>query len=65
MCIVSLLQVLEMFVGIVYCVYQKEAEEVACELTKRGIKASCYHANLNAEYRVKVHHAWINNKIQV
>lgn len=37
--------------GIIYCFSQKETEQIAYELTKRSIKASAYHAQMNSDYR--------------
>ena len=34
-------------------------------LCQRGITAGCYHANMTAEDRTKVHVDWINDRIQV
>lgn len=51
--------------GIIYCLTQKDTEEVAREMQKFGIKASCYHANMDAKHRSKTHTSWINNDILV
>lgn len=49
--------------GIVYCLSQKDTEQVASDLSARGIKAQPYHANLDAQVRSKVHDNWLNNKV--
>ncbi|XP_067138641.1 ATP-dependent DNA helicase Q1-like isoform X2 [Centruroides vittatus] len=51
--------------GIIYCFSVKDCEEIASHLTKRGIKAQPYHAQLDAKTRSKVHHKWVSNEIQV
>lgn len=35
------------------------------ELQKRGIHAGCYHANLSAKERSRVHKLWTADQIQV
>jgi len=51
--------------GIIYCLSQKETEEVASQLCKRDIAAHCYHANMDPQTRSYVHHEWANNELQV
>jgi len=51
--------------GIIYCLSQKETEEVASQLRKRQITAHCYHANMDTETRSRVHHEWAKNELQV
>lgn len=51
--------------GIVYCFSRKECEQVAKELSQRGILADYYHADMDAYARQKVHTRWSNNKLQV
>ncbi|XP_076450110.1 ATP-dependent DNA helicase Q1-like isoform X2 [Babylonia areolata] len=51
--------------GIVYCFSQKESEEVARGLQKYGIKSLCYHANIPAKERSRVHQLWSSDQIQV
>ncbi|KAK3583264.1 hypothetical protein CHS0354_011151 [Potamilus streckersoni] len=51
--------------GIVYCFSKKEADDVTTELTRRGIKVGCYHADLMAVERSRVHQAWLADKIHV
>ena len=53
------------FAGIVYCFSQKESAEVARGLQKRGIQSLCYHANLAAKERSRVHRLWASDQIQV
>jgi len=51
--------------GIIYCLSQKETEEVASQLRKRQIAAHCYHANMDSEARSHVHRGWSKNELQV
>ena len=51
--------------GIVYCFSQKESAEVARGLQKQGIQSLCYHANLAAKERSRVHRLWASDQIQV
>ncbi|XP_053110001.1 ATP-dependent DNA helicase Q1 [Hemicordylus capensis] len=51
--------------GIIYCFSQKDAEQVTMSLQKLGIKAGTYHANMEPEYKSKVHKRWSSNEIQV
>ncbi|EDO32632.1 predicted protein, partial [Nematostella vectensis] len=51
--------------GIIYCFSRKDAEQVAIEMSSRGIKAACYHADMPPESRSQVHMAWTTNKLQV
>lgn len=51
--------------GIVYCLTQRDTEDVASELRKRKLNASCYHANMDAASRSRVHAEWSSNRLQV
>ncbi|CAF0754232.1 unnamed protein product [Adineta steineri] len=51
--------------GIVYCLSQKDAEEVCRELQRHCIKAGCYHAGLSALSRTQVHSKWLRNQLHV
>lgn len=51
--------------GIVYCYSTKEAEEVATGLQKKGVTAQPYHANLDLNYRTKIHKDWLSGKVKV
>jgi len=51
--------------GIVYCLSQRDTEEVANELCKRGLKANSYHANIDANSRSRIHSDWSSNVLQV
>jgi len=52
-------------IGIVYCLSQKDAEDVCVALQKFGIKAGCYHAGLSGLARTHVHEKWIKNQVHV
>ena len=52
-------------IGIVYCFSRKETEEVAVDLMSRGIKAGCYHADMDAKARSQVHRDWLSGVVQV
>ncbi|XP_052797318.1 ATP-dependent DNA helicase Q1-like [Mya arenaria] len=51
--------------GIIYTFSKKESGEVTVDLQSRGIKAGCYHADLSAQERSRVHRAWIANHVHV
>lgn len=51
--------------GIVYCFSRKDTAIVADDLTKLGVRSSCYHADLPANVRSRVHSLWMSNKVQV
>nr|XP_025877518.1 mediator of RNA polymerase II transcription subunit 34 isoform X8 [Oryza sativa Japonica Group]ABA95537.2 ATP-dependent DNA helicase, RecQ family protein, expressed [Oryza sativa Japonica Group]BAG92830.1 unnamed protein product [Oryza sativa Japonica Group] len=51
--------------GIVYCFSRKECEQVAKELSERGILADYYHADMDVISREKVHMRWSKSKLQV
>ncbi|XP_063361986.1 ATP-dependent DNA helicase Q1-like [Cydia amplana] len=50
--------------GIVYTHSIKDCEEIAMGLRKRGLKVACYHANLEADTRSKVHTKWHDKHYQ-
>ncbi|KAG8221890.1 hypothetical protein J437_LFUL006708, partial [Ladona fulva] len=50
--------------GIIYTTSIKDTEELMGDLRARGLRLGCYHANLPAELRSKVHHKWINGDYQ-
>lgn len=52
-------------VGILYCLSQKESEEMCRNLNASGIQAGCYHAGMTSHDRTESHMNWIDNKIQV
>lgn len=54
-----------MVTGIIYTFSKKDSEDVTADLQSRGIKAGCYHADLSARERSRVHKAWIENSIHV
>lgn len=51
--------------GIVYVFSQKDAESLSGDLQKRKVLAGCYHANMEAEEKTRIHRKWTNNQIQV
>ncbi|XP_074660156.1 uncharacterized protein LOC141912708 isoform X2 [Tubulanus polymorphus] len=51
--------------GIIYCLSQKDSEDVARDLQTYGIKTGCYHARLDAKQRSRVHKKWLEGQIQV
>ncbi|OWR53551.1 ATP-dependent DNA helicase Q1-like [Danaus plexippus] len=50
--------------GIIYTNSIKDSEEIAEGLKKRNLKIACYHANLSAEIRSKVHIRWHEKSLQ-
>ncbi|XP_046406879.1 ATP-dependent DNA helicase Q1-like isoform X2 [Ischnura elegans] len=50
--------------GIVYATSIKDTEELMFELRARGLRVGCYHANLEAELRSKVHKKWMSGEYQ-
>ncbi len=44
--------------GIVYCLTRKDTEQVAGELSQRGLACGCYHADMDAQYRQTCHMQW-------
>ena len=51
--------------GIVYCFSQSETEKIASDLCSRGIRAGCYHAQMDSHARTKVHEKWIKKQVHV
>ncbi|KAI5634832.1 DEAD/DEAH box helicase domain-containing protein [Phthorimaea operculella] len=50
--------------GIIYTHSIKDSEDIANGLRKRGLKVGCYHANMEAESRSKVHMKWHDKTYQ-
>ena len=53
------------YIGIVYCFSRKDSVTIASSLKSHGIKAACYHGDLDSQSRSQVHRAWTSNAIQV
>ncbi|EJD76172.1 ATP-dependent DNA helicase [Loa loa] len=51
--------------GIIYCFSRKECEELTKSLRAKGVKASHYHAFLDADKRNITHEKWLNGGINV
>lgn len=51
--------------GIIYVFSQKDAESLSGELQKRKVLAGCYHANMEAKEKSRIHRKWTRNDIQV
>lgn len=50
--------------GIIYTTSIKDCEELMEEMRKRNIRVGCYHANLDAALRSKVHAKWLSGEYQ-
>jgi ATP-dependent DNA helicase RecQ len=51
--------------GVIYVRNRKKTKEIASYLQKQGIKASYYHAGLNAAIRSTVQEDWMKEKVRV
>lgn len=51
--------------GIIYCRTRDSTEEVAQQLSKRGIKTIAYHAGLKESERIRVQEDWMSEKYPV
>ncbi|DBA90570.1 TPA: hypothetical protein ACH3X1_016763 [Trebouxia sp. C0004] len=51
--------------GIVYCLTRKDTEQVAAELSQRGLACGCYHADMDAQDRQTCHMQWSTGRLQL
>lgn len=51
--------------GIIYCLSRKTAEQLALDLSARGIRALPYHAGLSPQKRSEAQDLFINGRLQV
>ncbi|XP_067403669.1 ATP-dependent DNA helicase Q5 isoform X2 [Emydura macquarii macquarii] len=51
--------------GIVYCRMRDACDQLAIELSYRGVKAKAYHAGLKAAERTSVQNEWMEEKVPV
>jgi ATP-dependent DNA helicase RecQ len=51
--------------AIVYCMSRKQTEEVAAELSSRGLKAEAYHAGMDSRARHRVQEAFSSERLNI
>ena len=51
--------------GIVYAFSRKDADDIASQLTARGIVAASYHSDVDKAKKERIHQSWMRNKTQV
>lgn len=49
----------------VYKLVIYKGEQVAQELSSRGVRADCYHAQMDSHQRSRVHENWLKNRVHV
>lgn len=50
--------------GIVYCLSRSDVENVAEELTQRGISCAVYHSSISVEAKTRAHQQWLTGQVQ-
>ena len=51
--------------GIIYCFSRKDTVTLTSDLNARGVKSACYHADMEADQRSRIHNLWLSNSVQV
>jgi ATP-dependent DNA helicase RecQ len=51
--------------AIIYCITRKQTEEIAAELTSRGLKSQAYHAGLDQRTRHRVQEAFSSERLDI
>jgi RecQ family ATP-dependent DNA helicase len=63
--IVSIISDAKKLPAIIYCISRKETEETATKLKERGVSAEYYHAGMDDELRMNVHHRFLKDDIKI
>ena len=51
--------------GIIYCFSRKDTVTLTSDLNARWVKSACYHADMEADQRSRIHNLWLSNSVQV